>query len=310
MLVTLKEQQYVCTLACYQNLHKAAQELSISPPALSIAISNLEHNLGINLFERTGKKLLLTYAGERYVYAAEQMLALKENFDHEIQEMTENYKGRLRLGCQSRRSSWFLPPVIAAYEREFPYMETVVETGNIRFLKQKLDNYELDFLLCNAGDAEALCLEKKLIYREMILVALPPCHPANEKAVYVSGKRYRYLDLSVLQGETFILQYPEQSLRRDADRLLKRKKVFPGRIRELENIETAMQFIAEGLGVGFNREGYLSTMRYSKKVNYYGLMGQEKTVDFVLVYRKNMEVTTPVKRMIEMLTERGRNYYK
>ena len=142
-----------------------------------------------------------------------------------------------------------------------------------------------------------------------MLAAVPLEHPVNEKAVYVPGKRYRYLDLSYLQGETLVLQRPSQSIRKDVDRLLKEKNVVPGRIRELESIETAMQFVAEGLGIGFNREGYTINMKYNKTVNYYAILSKEETIDFVLSHRKNLPLDTPTKRMIEMLMEQGQRFY-
>ena len=75
--MNLKEQQYVCTLARCQSLSRAAEELFISPSALSVYISNLEKQLGIQLFDRIGKQFTLTYAGELYVEQA------KKNACHE-----------------------------------------------------------------------------------------------------------------------------------------------------------------------------------------------------------------------------------
>lgn len=308
--MNLKEQQYVCTLAHFQNLTKAAKALYISQPALSIYINNLENSFGLKLFERIGKRFVLTYAGERYVEAAEKMLELKAGFDREVQEITGDYKGRLRLGIQTLRAAWFLPPVIAAYEGEFPHMEVIVETGSMGYLEKKLCGFELDLLMCNAADVDVSVMTTYLIHKEMLLAAVPACHPVNEQAVYIPGKRYRYLDLSCLQGETLILQHPGQSIRKDADRLLKEKGVVPGRIREFEGIETAMQFVAEGLGIGFNREGYTINMKYSKRVNYYGILSKEDSIDLLLAHRKNLPILTPTKRMIDMLLERGKTYYQ
>lgn len=81
--MNLKEQQYVCTLARCQSLSRAAEELFISPSALSVYISNMEKYLGVRLFERTGrgKAFVLTSIGEEYVVRAEKMLELKAEFD-------------------------------------------------------------------------------------------------------------------------------------------------------------------------------------------------------------------------------------
>ena len=123
----LKEQRYVCTLAKYQNITKAAKELYITQPALSIYINNLEKQLNTPLFERVGKQFVLTYAGERYVAKASEMLRLEQEFSEELKDITGNYTGRIRIGIQTRRSAWFLPPVIAAYEKEFPKVDVILQ---------------------------------------------------------------------------------------------------------------------------------------------------------------------------------------
>lgn len=79
----LKGTAVVCTLARCQSLSRAAEELFISPSALSVYISNLEKYLGVRLFERTGrgKAFVLTSIGEEYVVRAEKMLELKAEFE-------------------------------------------------------------------------------------------------------------------------------------------------------------------------------------------------------------------------------------
>ena len=88
--MNLKEQTYVCVLAECGNITRAAERLFISQPALSIYISSLEKSLGIRLFERVGKKFVLTCAGELYVEKARKMLALKAEFDEALSEMQGN----------------------------------------------------------------------------------------------------------------------------------------------------------------------------------------------------------------------------
>ena len=109
----LREQKYVCTLAELGNLTRAAERLYISQPALSIYITNLEKNLGTPLFDRSGKKFTLTYAGEQYVKRAEKMLELEREFNEEIEKISRETAGRIRLGISQRRGCLFLPPVLA-----------------------------------------------------------------------------------------------------------------------------------------------------------------------------------------------------
>ena len=69
-MITEKDMQYVLTIANYGNLTKAANALFLSQPALSIHLKQLETSLGIQLFERKGRRMILTYAGEEFVKSA------------------------------------------------------------------------------------------------------------------------------------------------------------------------------------------------------------------------------------------------
>ena len=91
--MNLKEQLYVCTLAKCGTISKAAEELYISPPALSVYLSNLEKYLGVRLFERTGKSLVLTSMGREYVERAEKMLKMKEEFELLLEQSNGNARG-------------------------------------------------------------------------------------------------------------------------------------------------------------------------------------------------------------------------
>ena len=135
--MNMKEQQYVCVLAECGSITRAAKELYISQPALSIYINNLEKSLNVKLFERVGKRFILTYAGERYVEKARAMLRLEEEFEEELKDITGNYTGRIRIGVQTRRATWLLPPVVAAYEQEFPNVDVILYEGIQGVLDQK-----------------------------------------------------------------------------------------------------------------------------------------------------------------------------
>lgn len=101
--MTLKEQWYVCTLARCQTITRAAEELYITQPALSTYISNLEKYLGVKLFERTGKRFILTSMGEEYVKRAEVMLKLKDEFDELLEQDRRHHKKILRIHKRSKR---------------------------------------------------------------------------------------------------------------------------------------------------------------------------------------------------------------
>ena len=297
--MNLKEQEYVCALAENGTITAAAKELFISQPALSIYINNLEKSLGVRLFERVGKQFILTYAGEQYVEKAKLILQLSHELDEKLKDITGNYSGRIRIGVQLRRATGFLPPVIASYEKEFPGVEVILCEGTMKELKESIQNFKADLLLCNSVDLPPY-MNSFVVFKEHLLIAVPKDHPINEKAVWEEGKALPSLELFWLNGEKLILAKQNQSIRRDSERILNKNGVRPGKIREIRSIETAMQMVGEGLGIGFNRESYVMYMKKQENVRYYCMRNIDSTTDFVLAYRKEMPVS---KKNIEFIID-------
>lgn len=285
-IMDLREQKYVCALAECGNLTRAAEKLYISQPALSIYITNLEKSLGVTLFDRSGKRFSLTFAGERYVEKASQML---------------------RLGISQRRGSWLIPPVAAEYEKKWPKIDLVIREGNLMVLNEMLKKSELDMVVLNQADAPC-SMKTEVLFEEEFLVAVPVRHPVNEKAEYVPGERYRKLPVEALNGETLILHTPMQSSRGVEDVILKRHHVTPGKVRLIRSNETAMQMVAEGLGITFLREGYAVNMKYKKPVNYYTMDTENHKRAVVVAYKKGQELPPFMQDMVDILKKHGETF--
>ena len=303
--MTLKEQNYVCALARCQSFSKAAEELFISQPALSIYISKLEKNLGAELFTRKDKKLVLTYTGKCYVEKAKKMLRLENEFTAQLAKIKGERAGLIRIGMQLRRTACFYAPLLAAFKKEYPSVEVELVEGIHTELENAYNNDEIDLLLCNNADKRGDS-EMELICQERLLVALPPTHFANALAKEVQGDKYKKLPLNCLEGETSILQGLSQGLRRSAEKAMRQEGVQPGKVITVSNIETAMQLVGENIGVGFNRETYAKHMYYNKKVMYYSIGDPPYQSDFSLLYKKTLKFTPYMTRMIELIKVYGK----
>lgn len=302
--MTLKEQMYVCTLARCQSISRASEELFISQPALSIYINNLENFLGVKLFERKGKKLVPTYIGECYIEKAQKMIDLKRDFEDQLYAIKCNTSGRIRIGVQSRRAPHFLAPIIAKFRSEYPDVQIVVHEENHDELEQLYDEGKIDlFIGMYQGERQGSL--HTLIYKERLLVALHPEHPANKQATIIQGEAFKNLDLKHLEGEHFILQNKNQSIRKSCEKAMLQAKMKPGSIEEISNMESSTQMVAEGLGIGFNREGYAKYMSYPKPVHYYTFGKEPYTSKFGITYRSDLEIKDYVRRMMEIIVEHG-----
>ena len=300
--MNLKEQQYICTLADTGNMTEAAKKLGISQPALSLFVSNLENSLGVKLFERVGKRLILTYVGELYTQKARQMLNLKELFDAELPGIIKGYKGRLRIGMQSFRSPHITPALLKRFQNDYPNVEIVLHEGNYRFLEGLLLDNQLDLFFCNCPHRNQK-IQYISLRREPILLAAPTNHPKLSQAQRVTGSKYPWIDLAHFRNERFILQYEGQSLRASVDEILEDTGIKPGKLFCVRSIGTSLRMTAEGMGVSFCNESYTSYFDFNKKPAFFLVGNHIHTTEFVAAYAKGRTLPGYANHLINILRD-------
>ena len=193
-------------------------------------------------------------------------------------------------------------------ERQFEAVRRQTErenAGQVRIgIAQRRGIWFLPAVL-SASEMEAVPLGM-----EDFLLILPGDHPLNEKAVPVEGSKFDFLDPHLLSGETIFLNTEMQSARRVEEKILKDYKVKPGRIRVVRNMELGAQLVAEGLGVGFIRQGYQKNIHYPKPVKYYTIDISRYGQDVVVAYRRDVELTKPMRAMIMQMKDAAEEYLK
>lgn len=302
--MNLKEQQYVCTLARCRSLSRAAEALFISPSALSVYISNLEKNLGVPLFERVGKEksFVLTPIGEEYVQRAEKMLELKAEFDDLLKREQKKEQSAIRVGIQQRRAISMVPEVLASFKERFPDVELVFRDAVVADLNQMFKENAVDFMVSNFLEELPDTVYQEIV-KEPVLLVLSETHPAIQYAYSVEGDVFQHLDLSYLDWETFIVPLPDQSMRRTADRIFRENHIHPKRLIEIGHFEIIMSMVNQGMGVGFNRLGYLSDMQRYEHVRYFLINRDAETSSFRFAYRKGHVLSNCERALIEIVEQ-------
>lgn len=302
--MNLKEQQYVCMLARCRNLSRAAEALFISPSALSVYISKLEKSLGVPLFKRVGKEksFVLTSIGEEYVQRAEKMLEMKAEFDDLLKREQKKEQPVIRIGIQQRRAISMVPEVLARFKERYPDVELVFHDLVVADLKQMFKENAIDFMVSNFLEELSDTVYHE-IAKEPVLLALPDTHPAIQYAYSVEGDAFLHLNLSNLDWETFIVPLPDQSMRRTADRLFRENHIHPKRLIEIGHFDIIMSMVNQGMGVGFNRLGYLSDMQRFEHVRYFLINREAETSSFRLAYRKGHVLSDCEEHLISIIEE-------
>ena len=170
--------RYFLRVAELSNFTRAAEELGISQPALSRSIQRLEEELGQPVFERQGRSLSLTEAGDLLQGRAHQILTMLDDTKAEICD--DGQSGRVRVGAIPTIAPYYLPEVLRQFSEEFPKATLIVQENTTDNLLKSCTQGEVDLAIL-ALPVPAKYLEVEELFKEELLLVLPPNHPLAEK---------------------------------------------------------------------------------------------------------------------------------
>lgn len=165
--VTLQQLAYVRELERSETVTAAARRLEVSQPALSQALAELERRLDVALFDRRGRRLRLTEAGERVARFAEEVLGQAEALERWLGEYRLGQSGTLRVGMIDAASLYVLPSAVRAFRSQQPEVELRLTVERSGPLLEQLRRFELDLAFVVgpvADDLEATELLEEPLY--------------------------------------------------------------------------------------------------------------------------------------------------
>lgn len=303
-MMTLKEQLYVCTVAETGSTTAAARKLNLTQPSLTQYIQNLENRMGVQLFDRVGKRLLLTYAGQLYVEKAREMLAIKADFDEQIRDIMLNYSNRLRFGIQAIYAPHLIPELIDWLDREHPSVRPVFWERREAEMKQMLIKNQISFFFGNLLFQDpANQFGCQPLLEEHALFAVPKGHPIAARCEKRPSDRGPWLqiDLEPFLEERFILQPPTYKLRYDADNILGHLGLEPRNIMKVPQSPTLLHMIAAGQGVGFTLPSNVWLFGLSDKLELYETAAPVQQSQFGAVTIRNRHLPDYTQEIIDRM---------
>lgn len=163
--------EYFVVLSEEMNFSKAANRLYISQQSLSAHIHKLEHEFGLPLFDR-GIPLQLTEAGGYFLKSAKSILEEKANLEKQLSDLRDFQRGDLTIGIPSSRSAVVLPPLVIAFQKQFPQIKIHLVEGDSNTITQALYAKKTDLTIgFELDDAERLASER--LYLETTQIVVP-----------------------------------------------------------------------------------------------------------------------------------------
>lgn len=189
---------------------KASKELFISQPAISKHIHELEVQYKTPLFDRVGSRIGLTHAGELLLSHTKQLLAAYRQMDFEMNLLTDNFAGELRLGASTTISQYVLPPVLASFIKKFPEIKVSLLNGNSRDVEQALREGKITLGLVEGTIHQSTLHYTPFMKDELVVVA----HTGCSLAAYdeISLEQLRTLPLVLRENGSGTLDVVEAAL--------------------------------------------------------------------------------------------------
>jgi LysR family hydrogen peroxide-inducible transcriptional activator len=237
---SIRQIEYLVALAGIRHFGRAAKACSVTQPALSLQIRELEELLGVKLFERGHRQVLVTPAGERVIERAREALRRIDDLLDEARAARQPFTGRLSLGVIPTVAPYLLPHALPAVRAAHPGLELLLREDQTQRILARLRGGDLELLLL-ALPIEGDDLESLPLYEEPFVLAVPASHPL--------AKRNEPVSEDELAGEPVVLLEEGHCLRTQAlalcDAVGARET---GRV-QATSLGTLVQMVANGLGI-------------------------------------------------------------
>ncbi|MFD7094589.1 LysR family transcriptional regulator [Streptomyces xanthophaeus] len=230
---------YFAAVARHEHVTRAAQELGIPQSTLSRAIVRLEQDLGVTLFARKGRTVVLTTAGRTFLASTEQALDGIARAAGSVQQDADPASGKVAFGFLHTLGSETVPGLIRAFRADHPRIRFSLVQNYGEAMLERLRAGELDLCLTSPLPVAPDLVARRLDEQRLRLV-VPDDHRLAGR------KRIR---LAEAAEETFVTLEPGYGLRRITDDLCSEAGFTPRVAFEGEEAETLRGLVAAGLGV-------------------------------------------------------------
>jgi len=159
------------TVATRLSFTKAAEELFITQPAVTKHIHEIEQHFKVKLFERDGRKVRLTAAGQTLLRHTSELFALYRNLEFEMHTQADKKAGRLRVGASTTVAQYVLPPVLASFHQKFPDIRITLTTDNTEQVEQALQQHQVDIGIIEGRAKNNAFRYTPFLKDELVLVA-------------------------------------------------------------------------------------------------------------------------------------------
>ncbi|EGW36318.1 LysR family transcriptional regulator [Desulfosporosinus sp. OT] len=279
------------TVVEYKNFSRAAEELYLSQPSVSLQIRNLENELGSKLMNRSSKHLELTQSGEIFYDYAKQMLLLYDKAKEDIDQLTNVVTGSLKVGASYTLGEYILPFVLAEFAAQFPTVNIEASIDNTEEITQAVRANHLDIALVE-GEVTHLDLDIRPLMEDEIILVVPNQHPLARLPIVTADH---------LQDQVWILRESGSGTRSFCDKLISDWGINVKKTYIFGSSQAVKQAVVAGLGMALVSCWIVRKELNAKELTRVSIKGKRLARSFSLIRSKNHEMSKAMEVFTEQL---------
>jgi DNA-binding transcriptional LysR family regulator len=279
-------------VAKLQSFSRAAEKIYRTQPAISAQVRLLEQECGEKLFDRSGKKVQLTPAGEILQRYAQRIIELNKEALQAIAELNQTARGKLHIGANEATCLYVLPKTFFRFRELYPLVQISIYRNFSHKILQKVQEGAIELGIVTLPQS-ANNMEAIPVFRDEMQVIVPASHPlaTNRSA-------------TVEEVANFPLILPKTGHTRVVlDRLLRAYREHLQVSMELASVETIKKFVGAGLGISIISRAYAQAEVAAGLVKLIPIEGLKLYRELGLIYRRDRYLSLPAKVFIETVRE-------
>ena len=297
MPATLDSRQLLAfaTLAESKSFTLAAKQLFLTQSAISHSIKNLENDIGCKLFERVGKKTLLSEAGEKFLPTAQKILSDMETARQEIDAYNNPGKSRIRIGTSNTVCQYFLPAVLKQLKLQYPECSIHIESVDTPQMLEAINQNQIDTGISIAPEGIHSCKYYPLFTDELRFIA-PTDHPWAIKS-RVNREEFSQQNFLIYSTSSYTFRLIKNHFEREDTKI--------NRFVEIGSMEAIKEMVKIGMGIGI-----LAPWTISDELSQGSLvtlpLGRRKLVrNWGLSFLKGKPITALEKSFLDLCEEQA-----
>jgi len=239
--LNLKQLEAFYLVVKKKSFTRAAEDLNVTQPAVTIQVKSLEKSLNLRLLQQVGRKIQLTESGEFLYQYAEKIFDLVSDANEKMRDFKKLMRGTLRIGTTKNYARYIMPSLLSEFQRRFPGIKVVLDEGNSEDMAKSVLEKKNELALISQLNLDRKIKSLFFSTVEFVLVVSPEHRFSHRKSV----------SLRELNGEPVILREKGSGSRAAILRKFQEYGIWPSVIIEASSLDFIVGYVKQNKGVSF-----------------------------------------------------------